>query len=291
MFTKKCTDESRALVRWVLDLLRRAVGLKSHVDLLFFPPAPVTWADHIISLDERAPRHREQMDDLDAGGAALDGALADLRWVNRWLGGWASVRQALRPLVKACRAARAPLRLVDLGTGGADLPAHLVRWADGQGVPLKVVALDANPHAVTFARAWLDRRLPPYLRARIEVREGDALDLAFEEGAFDVALAALFLHHFDAAGAARLLGQMQRVSARGLVVSDLHRHPAAYFGVKVLAAARPGTSAMFAHDAPLSVRRGFRREELRALAARADLDGATVRWRWAFRWVVSTVER
>ncbi|PSQ99992.1 MAG: methyltransferase type 11 [Bacteroidetes bacterium QS_9_68_14] len=249
----------------------------------------MTWADHIISLDERAPRHQEQMDDLGAGGAALDGALADLRWANRWLGGWASVRQALRPLVKASRAARAALRLVDLGTGGADLPARLVRWADGQGVPLKVVALDANPHAVAFARAWLDRRLPPYLRARIEVREGDALDLAFEEGAFDVALAALFLHHFDAAGAARLLGEMDRVATRGLVVSDLHRHPAAYLGVKALAKARPGTSAMFAHDAPLSVRRGYRRAELRALATRADLNGAAVRWRWAFRWVLSTV--
>lgn len=231
------------------------------------------------------------MDDLDADGAALEGALDDLRWTNRWLGGWTSVQQVLRPLVKRHRQARTPLRLADLGTGGADLPARLVRWADGQGVPLEVVALDANPHAVAYARAWLDRRLPPYLRARVEVREGNALDLSFENGAFDVATAALFLHHFDEEGATRLLGEMRRVAARGLIVSDLHRHPAAYLGVKALAAARPGTSEMFAHDAPLSVRRGWKRGELRTLAERAGLDGATVRWHWAFRWVLSTVAR
>ena len=50
-----------------------------------------------------------------------------------------------------------------------------------------------------------------------------------------------------------------------------------------------GTSAMFAHDGPLSVRRGWRRSELRALAGRAGLPVAHIRWRWAFRWVLSTV--
>ena len=229
------------------------------------------------------------MDDLDAGGPALEAALEDLRWANRWLGGHASVQQALRPLVKERRERRQPLRLVDLGAGGGDLAAQLVRWGDSQGVPLEVTALDANPHAVRYARRMLDHRLPPYLSARVEVREGDALALPFDDDRFDGAVAALFMHHFDAERAVRLLQEMRRVASEGLVVSDLHRHPAAYFGVKALAALRPDVSDMFAHDAPLSVRRGYRREELRALAERAGLVGAQLRWRWAFRWVLSTV--
>ncbi len=40
---------------------------------------------------------------------------------------------------------------------------------------------------------------------------------------------------------------------------------------------------MFRHDAPLSVRRAFRRAELAALADRAGLDGV-ITWHWAFRW-------
>ena len=258
-----------------------------------FRPAPVAF------LNRRAPRQREQMDDLDAGGPALIRALEDLRWVNRWLGGYASVQHALRPLVKRCRGRREhpngvtrrgpPLRLLDLGAGGADLPAHLVRWADGQGVPLRVTALDANPHAVRYARQALARRLPAYLRARVKVEEGEALALPFADDRFEVATASLFMHHFDAENAVRLLREMQRVASAGIVVSDLHRHPAAYVGVKALAALRPGTSAMFRHDAPLSVRRGYRRRELQALAERAGLVGVRLRWHWAFRWVLTTI--
>jgi ubiquinone/menaquinone biosynthesis C-methylase UbiE len=230
------------------------------------------------------------MDDFDqAEGAALAGALDDLHWANRWLGGYASVRAALRPLVKKHRGRSEPLRIIDLGAGGGDLAARLVRWSDRQGAPLRVTALDANLHAVHRARRTLDRRLPDYLRARVQVEEGDALALAVPDAHFDAATALLVMHHFDAPRAADLLREMHRVSRRGLVVSDLHRHPAAYLGVKALAKARPGTSAMFAHDAPLSVRRGYRRSELRALAERAGLPHAQIRWRWAFRWVVSTV--
>jgi hypothetical protein len=97
------------------------------------------------------------------------------------------------------------------------------------------------------------------------------------------------MHHFDGDNAERLLREMQRVTRRGIVVSDVHRHLAAYVGVKALAATRPGTSAMFKHDAPLSVRRGYRRDELRALAERAGLAAARIDWHWAFRWVLSTV--
>ena len=240
-------------------------------------------------LRKRAPRQQEQMDDLDAGGDSLARALEDLHWTNRWLGGYASVQRPLRPLVMQRRGHAEPLRLVDLGTGGADLPTHLVRWTDGLGVPLEVTALDANPHTVYYARRRLARRLPAYLRARVEVQEGDALALSFADDRFDVATASLFMHHFDAANAVQLLREMQRVASQGIVVSDLHRHPAAYLGVKAVAALRPSTSAMFEHDAPLSVRRGYRRSELQELAERAGLTGAEIRWHWAFRWVLSTV--
>lgn len=243
----------------------------------------------LLSLSTRAPQQQEMMDDLSAGGPALDEALEDLRWVNRWLGGHAAVQRALKPLVEARRGRTEALRLLDLGTGGADHPEHLVRWAAGLGAPLDVTALDANPHAVRYAREALRRRLPAYLRARIRVEQGDALNLAFDDDAFDVALAALFLHHFDEEGAVTLLREMQRVSSAGIVICDLHRHALAYHAVRALGAVRPGTSAMFRHDAPLSVRRGYRRDELRALAERAGLTGYRLRWHWAFRWVLSTI--
>jgi SAM-dependent methyltransferase len=117
---------------------------------------------------------------------------------------------------------------------------------------------------------------------------GDALSLPFEPGAFDVVTAALFLHHFADDEAVHVLRQMQTLARDGIVVNDLHRHPLAFYGLKLLSYLLP-VSEMFAHDGPLSIRRGFRRDELRRLADHADLTHASVRWHWAFRWTLSTL--
>jgi SAM-dependent methyltransferase len=227
----------------------------------------------------------EQMDDFSRAPAELDEALRDLRGVNRWLGGFRSVRQALRPLARR----RSYLRVLDLGAGSCDVPARLVEWADARyDTLLQVVAVDANPTVVRQARRYLDERLHPRLRPQVLVEEGDALDLRFDDGDFDAATASLFLHHF-ADDAARLLCEMDRVATSGLIVSDLHRHPWAYTGIRAVAKLLP-VSPMFTNDAPLSVRRGFTREELDRLARAAGLNGYVLRWRWAFRWVLSTVD-
>ena len=224
------------------------------------------------------------MDDFSITDARLTSALEQLRLVNRWLGGYAATRAALTPLLRRTRR----LHVLDLGTGAADYPEHLVRWADRRGAHLEVTAVDANPVTVDVARAALRRRLPARLRARIHLEEGDALALSFEDDAFDVAHAALFMHHFDEADAVRLLRGMNRVARRGLVVNDLHRHPLAFYGIRTLAWLG-SASPMFRHDAPLSVLRGYCRDELRALVRRAGLSRAEVRWRWAFRWLLTTV--
>lgn len=224
------------------------------------------------------------MDDFSITDDRLKRALRDIRWVNRLLGGYAATRAILRPVMQDRRA----LRMLDLGTGGADAPEYLVQWAARRGVRLEVVAVDANAVTVDYARAELDRRLPKQLRAQIRVEVGDALALPFEANTFDVVHAALFMHHLPFDKAARLLREMECMAQIGLIVNDLHRHPLAYYSIKTLGVLLP-TSEMFRHDAPLSVLRSFRRRELRKLARQAGLADYRVRWHWAFRWTLSTV--
>src|SRR5512147_3071442 len=57
--------------------------------------------------------------------ATLDGNLRDLRRINRWLGGVTLSAAALDALA----AHRAELTLLDVGTGGADIPIALARLA------------------------------------------------------------------------------------------------------------------------------------------------------------------
>jgi len=225
------------------------------------------------------------MDDPSIVDGRLTRALRDLRLANRWLGGHGATMTVLAPYLQA---AQRPVRVLDLGTGGADFPIHLVRGAEARGAEVHVVGLDANPVTVDFARQQVARRLPSRLHGRVQVMVGDALAPPFAPEAFDVVTAALFLHHFDDGEAVDVLRQMQTLARDGIVVNDLHRHPLAFYGLRLLSYLLP-VSEMFAHDGPLSIRRGFRRDELVRLAERAGLARAAVRWHWAFRWTLSTL--
>lgn len=229
----------------------------------------------------------ELMDDLSITDARLHRALADLRLVNRFLGGTGlSVKRLLDALdvtdAPAVLHPERPLRILDVGCGGGDLAAALVQWGHRSGRRVEVEGVDLNPETLACARTWLDARLGPDLSARVTLRTADAFALPYPDQAFDAAHASLFLHHFPSEDVARLLREMGRV-ARVVVVNDLHRHPLAYHAIRTLARLSP--SEMFRHDAPLSVLRGFRRDELHRAAREAGL-AHQLAWRWAFRWVL-----
>lgn len=227
------------------------------------------------------------MDDLSIVDDRLSRALDDLRLVNRFLGGTALSQKRLLDALDVTGGAAVlhperPLRILDVGCGGGDLAAALVRWGARAHRQVEVVGVDLNPATLNHARRWLDRKLPEDLAARVTLREADAFALPFPDDAFDAAHASLFLHHFPHADVAHLMAEMARV-ARVVVVNDLHRHPAAYHAIRVLARMSP--SEMFRHDAPLSVLRGFSRAELHRAARDAGLVH-DLAWRWAFRWVL-----
>jgi len=218
----------------------------------------------------------ELMDDLSITDERLETALDELRLVSRWLGGTSVSLSALASVLPP----GLPARVLDVGTGGADVPAAAVRWGARNNREVHVEGLDVNPVTLAHAAAWLDRTLPPDLRPRVTLQTGDAHALPYDDGTFDVAHAALFLHHFEDDAAVEVLREMGRV-ARVVVVNDLHRHVLAYGGIRALALL--SHSAMFKHDGPLSVLRGFTREELTRLTEAAGLQG-TITWHWAFRW-------
>jgi SAM-dependent methyltransferase len=234
----------------------------------------------------------ELMDDFSINDARLERALRELRYVNRFLGGYRSIRMELKPMVigqqrQAGDSGRS-LRILDLGTGIGDIPEHLVTWGEAYGIRIWVTAVDANPATVDFARRTLDARLNPRLRERVNVQVGDARALDYPTGSFDIVTASAFLHHFDDDAAVDILREMNRLSSDGLIVNDLHRHPAAYAGIRLIALLLP-VSGMFGHDGPASVKRAFKPSELHRLAGLAGLQDVRIRRRWAYRLVLSTV--
>ena len=230
---------------------------------------------------------REYMDDLDLAGTSLEAALNELVLVNRFLGGYAAIRSALKAYLQS-RGSGA-VTMIDLGSGLGDVAADLVKWADRRGVQLHVVAIEGNEEVARLADAWLNDQLPHRLRGRVVVEHRDVWNLNHDDRQFDVAISSLFLHHMTDEQALNLIRLMNDCTTDGLVINDLHRHPLAYQSIRMIGKAFRASS-VFRHDAPLSVRRGFSRDELLELANAAGLSQASVRWHWAFRWTLSTVD-
>src|SRR5262245_21602034 len=91
------------------------------------------------------------MDDPAVDREALDRSLAFIRGVNRRLGGAAAAVGALRRW-SAAWPKGAVIRVLDVGTGSADIPLAMCRWARRAGHELHVTAVDAHALTLELAR-------------------------------------------------------------------------------------------------------------------------------------------
>lgn len=200
---------------------------------------------------------------LDDPGA-LAGNLRDLRRINRLLGGIRLSRLAIAALADG---STGDLTLLDVGTGGADIPVALLADARRRGRRLEIVAVDARPEVLAAAAS---------IRPGIATTPGltlavsDGRSLPYPDAAFDIAHASLVLHHAADEEAVALLREMARVARVGVVVNDLSRARIHWIGAWLIANLLT-RNAFTRHDAPLSVRRAYRPDEMRDLLERAGL--------------------
>lgn len=219
-----------------------------------------------IDLRERS-REPER---LDAGVPEAEAArsLADLRFVNRWLGGRRSLLRAVRPYLSPGG------RLLDVGCGSADLPSLLLQSAApgivAVGVDLKLAHLREAPREVHRVVA-------------------DVGALPFPPRSFDVVTASLFLHHFNGAQVVDVLRSLFSLARRALVVNDLHRaRVPLLFGRTVFPLVF--RSPVSVSDGLISIRRAFRPQELREAFAQAGLGQVRIRRSFPYR-LVAVAER
>lgn len=215
----------------------------------------------------------ERVDAPDADPDILRASLSQVSQVNRWLGGDRGLRWALRPLVRS----RKRLRILDVGCGDGTTLERLARWGDERGCVIGGVAVDAHPQAVRLATERLGEE------GGLDVIRADAFRLPFGESAFDVSMAVLTLHHFEAGEATVVLSEMARVTREKVVVSDLERSWPAYLGARLLSWTVWRGNAYTRHDGPVSVRRGFKKRELEILGLRGGLETVRVRTHLPFR--------
>jgi ubiquinone/menaquinone biosynthesis C-methylase UbiE len=174
--------------------------------------------------------------------------------------------------LEACRS----LSILDVGAGDGALGRTLAGWAEKRGWAWQVTSLDVSRPAL---------RLNPGGRSVT----GSALALPFKDSSFDVAICSQMAHHLGDNEVVQLLREISRVSRTAVVLSDLHRTPILYLGLWLLLGLVP-YPASFRADALLSVRRGWRANELSELAARAGMSRARVTVSFGTRVILSSIK-
>jgi ubiquinone/menaquinone biosynthesis C-methylase UbiE len=221
-------------------------------------------------------REPEWIDGADYTREEFRDCLSDLRHINQLLGGQRALARHLFPMIEAT--GRKHIRLLDIGTGSADLPRMVVEWARRNGKRVDFVVVDLHPLAVREARDWV----VDY--PEILVVQADAFHLPFVEGGFDFVMASLFLHHFVDEAAAELLRRFSRVARGAFLINDLRRHPLAYYSIRCLTWIFT-MNRLVRHDAAVSVLRGFQEADWRKIAGLAGLSIAVHR-HFPFRYLI-----
>jgi 2-polyprenyl-3-methyl-5-hydroxy-6-metoxy-1,4-benzoquinol methylase len=181
----------------------------------------------------------------------LAGNLRDMARVNRWLGGADLSRRAIVPLAMT----PSPIAILDVGTGGADIPLRLRRkgW--------HFTATDLHEEVIEIAqRATQD--------STVTLRAGPLDDE--RDQSFDVVHSSMVLHHLEPPQALTFLADARRVARSAVVVNDLNRGWRWLAGAWLLT--RVFTRNEYTrHDGPLSVRRAYTADEVVAMARQVGL--------------------
>ena len=162
-------------------------------------------------------RNREELLDLHAGSKAeVRRSLRDIARINAFLGGTRLSLNAVFSLIE--KAQKTSFRVLDIGTGIADLPFQLREKAARRGWEMEAIGLDINARHLEIA---LEQQPPA---KGVLLLRGDAFCLPFADASIDIVHSSLFLHHFRAPEIQQLLREFSRVSKIGWVMNDQERH-------------------------------------------------------------------
>lgn len=173
-----------------------------------------------------------------------------------------------------------PLRLLDIASGGGDVPIGLAKRVRRAGLDITIEGCDISPTAIEIAtrkatNAGVSIRYFPFNAIADPLPAG-----------YDIVTTSLFLHHLDEDNALRLFRRLFESDVKLVLVNDLVRSVLGYWLSYV--GARLLTRSPVVHvDGPMSVEGAFTPAEALALARSVGWEGATVERRFPERFLLA----
>jgi len=214
--------------------------------------------------------------------------MKELDFINTRLGGHKITLKAVRTLTskmhKGTNGKDEMISILEIGCGGGDNLRVIKNDCERKSIKVELAGVDINPHCIEFATSRKEN-------AGIVFYTSDYKLLRLEQK-LDIIFSSLFCHHFDDQGVVDIMKWVRANCRVGFFINDLHRHPLAYYSIKWLTKFF-SKSYLVKNDAPLSVLRGFKRNELKIYVAQSlpaghagSISNLQLKWKWAFRWLL-----
>lgn len=232
---------------------------------------------------------KEILDSDDSPFEDIKQNMHELDIINSWLGGHQITIKGFQKLMS--RVSHPPvlslskdgvahpqtLHICEIGCGGGDNLRVIQQYCKKKNINVTLLGVDINPHCIEYAHSRKENE-------EIEFICSDYLTVSFTQKP-DIIFSSLFCHHFTEDELQQQFVWMKNHSTIGFFVNDLHRHPLAYHSIRLLTTLF-SKSYLVKNDAPLSVARGFKRNELIQLCNRSSINNYQLTWKWAFRWLL-----
>ncbi len=202
-----------------------------------------------------------------------DRCLHQLARIGRFLGGDRASQQTFAKLKKVAS-------ILDVGCGGGHFTIQLAK----QFPSAQVVGIDISSPAVKFAK----KRLREARVKNVEFVVPKSVKLNYPPNSFDVVTATLVCHHMNDEDLVEFLKKSYQIAKEKIIINDLHRHWLAYSGFALIS--KPFfPNRLISQDGLLSIQRGFKKKEWVSYlkAANIPLSCCSIKWHWAFRWIVT----
>jgi len=204
--------------------------------------------------------------------------LRELEKINRLTGG---PKLGFQQISRMLKGRTEEIHIVDIGFGAGDMLVYLLENAHTLRCPIRLTGVDLMPETLEYVQQYY-----PELPNRVTLEICDYKDWFAAGNIADIVTANLFCHHLSDTELTEFFKKVSQNIQIGAVFNDLHRHPLAYYGIKIPTQLF-SKSRFTKNDAPLSVLRGFKRFELEKLLLDAGVKNYRIQWKWAFRYLIS----
>lgn len=219
---------------------------------------------------------RELLDAENISAIELQKNLAELQFINKWLGGHAISLKGLQKVMGD----KSEITVCEIGCGGGDNLAFLLEKNKRSNRRLHTLAIDLKEECIAIARK------NPALKDTVFI-QSDYKSHRFSKKP-DIIFSSLFCHHFSSDELVEQILWMKENTTVGFFINDLERNAIAYQSIWLLTTLF-SNSYLVKNDAPLSVARALTKNEWKDIFKKAGIRDYQIRWQWAFRFLITFV--